>query len=153
MSTDDLFRSCVLALLACSACGAGQEVDISTITNETAQQAAVEVAQEAEALNALDSVPTAVADSVHASQSKRRDFIQQALKDSPYASLSDRGLDSMRQAWLEAYARSCDAAEFKRIMDAMRTDEVLKQWCSDRVDSAGAYHRRLMDAKKKCGGS
>lgn len=148
-----LFRSSLPAILFCAACGSGDEVDISTITNETAQQAAVEVAQEAQALTKLDSVPDGVADTINASQTKRVDFIQQALKNSPYATLSDRGLDSLRQAWLIGYTRSCDAAEFKRIMEAMRSDEVLKQWCSDRVDSAAAYHKRLMSAKKKCGGS
>jgi hypothetical protein len=153
MSPIPLIRSCTLALFASAACGSGDEVDISTITNETAQQAAAEVAQETRALTSLDSVPAAVADSVNASQAKRRDFIQQALKDSPYATLSDHGVDSMRQAWLEGYARSCDPSKLKRIMDAMRSDEVLKQWCSDRVDSAAAYHGRLMRAQKNCAGS
>lgn len=148
-----LLRSWLPVILLCAACGSGDEVDISTITNETAKQAATEVEEEAKAVERNDSVSAAVLNTVNASQEKRKDFIQQALKDSPYATLSDRGLDSLRQAWLVSYARSCDAAEFKRIMDAMRSDEVFKQWNSHRVDSAGAYHKRLMSAKKKCGDS
>ena len=144
---------CLPALLLCAACGSGDEVDISTITNETAKQAATEVEEEAAAIEKLDSVPAAVADTVNVSQEKRKDFIQQGLKNSPYASLSDRSLDSLRQAWLESYKRSCDAAEFKRIMDALRSDEVLKQWSGQRTDSAVVYHKRLMSAKKNCGGS
>lgn len=141
-----------LPLLLCAACG-GNEVDISTITNETAKQAATEVEEEAEAIQQNDSVPVAVHDTVNSSQQKRKEFIQEGLTRSPYASLSDRSLDSLRQAWLANYARSCDVAELNRIMDAMRTDEVLKQWSSTALDSAGAYHKRLMAAKRNCGGS
>ena len=146
-----LFRSCLSALVLCAACG-GDEVDISTITNETAHQAATEVEKEAEALTGLDSVPAAVADTINASQTNRVEIIQQALKNSPYAALSDRSLDSLRQAWLVGYARSCDAAELKRIMEAIRSDEVLKQWSGLNTDSATAYHKRLMAAKKNCAG-
>lgn len=141
-----------LPLLLCAACG-GNEVDISTITNETAKQAATEVEEEAEAIQQNDSVPVAVLDTVNSSQQKRKEFIQEGLARSPYASLSDHSLDSLRQAWLANYARSCDAAELNRIMDAMRTDEVLKQWSSTALDSAGAYHKRLMAAKRNCAGS
>ena len=148
-----LLRSCLPALLLCAACGSGDEVDISTITNETAKQAATEVEEEAAAIEKLDSVPAAVLDTVNSSQEKRTNFIQQGLKNSPYAAMSDRSLDSLRQAWLESYTRSCDAAEFQRIMDALRSDEVLKQWTGQSTDSAVAYHRRLMGVKKNCGGS
>ena len=147
-----LLRSCLSALVLCAACG-GDEVDISTITNETAHQAATEVAEEAEALTDLDSVPADVVDTIKASQAKRVEVLQERLKNSPYAAMSDRSLDSLRQAWLVGYARSCDAAELKRIMDALRSDEVLKQWTGQSTDSAVAYHGRLMAAKKKCGGS
>lgn len=148
-----LLRSCLPTLLLIAACGSGDEVDISTITNETAKQAATEVEEEAEAIEKLDSVPAAALDTVHSSQVKRMNFIQQALKNSPYAAMSDRSLDSLRQAWLVSYTRSCDAAELKRIMDALRSDEVLKQWTGHSTDSVVAYHKRLMSAKKNCGGS
>ena len=146
-----LLRSCLSALILCAACG-GDEVDISTITNETAHQAATEVEEEAEALIGLDSVSPAKADTIKASQTTRVEVIQEALKRSPYAGLSDRSLDSLRQAWLVAYASSCDAAELERIKDVIGADEVLKQWSNDHRDSAVAYHRRLMAAKKNCAG-
>ena len=146
-----LLRSCLSALVLCAACG-GDEVDISTITNETAHQAATEVEEEAQALIDLDSVPVDVVDTIKASQTKRVEIIQLALKSSPYAAFSDRSLDSLRQAWLVGYARSCDAAELKRIMEAIRSDGVLKQWSGLNTDSATAYYKRLLSAKKNCAG-
>lgn len=137
-------------LLACAACGGDASVDISTITNETAHQAATEVAQESQAIAAIDSLPQVVVDSIQALQTQRQNAIQQALKDSKFAALSDRAVDSVRQAWLSAYSRSCDAADYERIMDALRTDEVLKQWSGQHLDSAIAYHGRLVAAKKAC---
>ncbi len=138
-------------LLLLAACGGAAEVDISTITNETAHQAATEIAEEAGAIAGLDTLPDVVTDSLVALQERRQLLIQQALKDSRYSSLRDASVDSMRHAWLAAYARSCEPGEFNRIMDALGTDEVLKQWAQQNVDSAIAYHGRLMAAKKACG--
>lgn len=140
-----------LLLLLFAACGNGGEVDISTITNETAHEAATEVAQESDAVASLDSVPAVVADSINAEQAVRQQIIQQALKDSKYAAMSDRQVDSVRQAWLAGYARSCDPAEYQRIKAALREDEVLKQWAGSNLDSAIAYNVRLTAARKACG--
>ena len=144
------FHRLLLLLLACAACGGEETVDISTITNETARQAATEVARESEAIQALDTLSGPSADTIKASQQNRLITIQQALKDSKYATMSDRTVDSIRNAWLVGYSRSCDPAEYKRIKDAMRTDEVMKQWTGLHVDSAVAYHARLVAAKKAC---
>lgn len=143
-------RHFLLFLLACAACGGDASVDISTITNETAHQAATEVEQESQAIAAIDSLPQVVVDSIHALQTQRQNTIQQALKDSKFAAMSDRAMDSLRQAWLTAYSRSCDAAEYERIMTMLHTDEVLQQWSGQHVDSAIAYSNRLVAAKKAC---
>lgn len=137
-------------LFLASACGGEEHVDITTITNETAHQAAADVAKEADAIASMDSLPQATADSIKASQAERQRVIQQALKDSKYATVSDRALDSTRQAWIEGYSRSCDPKEFDRIMGAFRTDEVLKQWSGQHLDSARAYHDRLVATRKVC---
>jgi len=137
-------------LLSCAACGGEETVDISTITNETAHQAATEVAKESEAIKALDSLSGPGADTIIASQTNRQNIIQQGLKDSKYATMSDRAVDSIRNAWLVGYSRSCDPVEYKRINDAIRTDEVMRQWSGQNVDSAVAYHSRLVAAKKAC---
>ena len=139
-----------LLLLACTACGDETHVDISTITNETAHQAAAEVAKETEAITAIDSLPKEVADPINASQTQRQNSIQQGLKESKYANMSDRRVDSLRQAWLAGYSRTCDPAEYDRINSAIQTDEVLKQWSGQNTDSAIAYHARLVAAKTVC---
>lgn len=142
---------CLLALWSvCAACGGEETVDISTITNETAHQAATEVAKESEAIKALDTLSGPAADTIIRSQTNRQNIIQQGLKDSKYATMTDRAVDSVRNAWLVGYSRSCDPAEYRRINDAFRTDEVMKQWSGRNVDSAVAYHGRLMAAKKAC---
>ena len=141
------------ALLCCAmlaACGEEATIDVSKITNETARKAAEEVKQEAEAIPELDARPKEVSDSVNAAQQDRLKVIQEGLMKSGFTGLSDSGLDSLRQVWLVGYARSCDPSEFKRIMTAIGTDEVLKQWSTQHVDSARAYHGRLMTANKAC---
>ncbi len=144
----------LLLIAACAACGGGHEVDISTITNESAHEAATEVERETEqAHEAMDTLPSIVADSLKAEQEERKDIIHKELSGSPYARMSDAGLDSVRRAWLTGYTRSCDPAEFKRIIGTLQKDAVFKQWSTNHVDTSNAYWDRLYAAKKVCGGT
>ncbi|HNA34016.1 MAG TPA: hypothetical protein PL106_12900, partial [Flavobacteriales bacterium] len=100
-------RTFLLILTFCAACGGGNEVDISTIKNESAHEVAEQVEHEAEQANeALDSLPSEVADSIRTEQKERQRIVQEMLKRSPYAAMSDAALDSMRNAWFRAYVRS-----------------------------------------------
>lgn len=145
-------RTFLLILTFCAACGGGNEVDISTIKNESAHEVAEQVEHEAEQANeALDSLPSEVADSIRTEQKERQRIVQDMLKRSPYAAMSDAALDSMRNAWFRAYVRSCDPVEFKRILARLGKDHVLRQWGTNNPDSAHAYWDRLQAAKKACG--